>query len=197
MANNCLYSMKAVSASRDALDRLVKIMKYEDPEYCLYRVFSAEAYNAEKKGDLNAIYIDGDVAWSPDPWFNPTQWTVENDGKTEPPDADGKRRTVRMVTFRELCPILGIGVEVFGSEVGCEFQCHQACSPDGRIIVDDTERYTEEWEDEDGNPLDDPVCSGGLPDYGMFHSANWLMATSSGQPAAGLGLAASPEQATA
>ena len=42
MANNCLYTMKAVSKDENALKRLAKIMEYEDNEYYIYRCFSAD-----------------------------------------------------------------------------------------------------------------------------------------------------------
>jgi hypothetical protein len=37
MPNWCSYTMKAVSKSKEALDRLISIMEYIDNEYYIYR----------------------------------------------------------------------------------------------------------------------------------------------------------------
>lgn len=70
MSNSCFYDMLAVGKKED-LDRLVSIMKYEDPEYYIYRVKELEVTEegfVEKGSDLKYIQILGDVANSSSSW---------------------------------------------------------------------------------------------------------------------------------
>lgn len=64
MPNWCSYTMKAVSKSKDALDRLIKIMTYEDKEYYIYRCASVGVSDEVQEGDYFVAMVYGDVAWS-------------------------------------------------------------------------------------------------------------------------------------
>ena len=45
MSNDCFYQMKAVSKTKDALEKLEKILNYKDEDYYIYRVKDAEAFD--------------------------------------------------------------------------------------------------------------------------------------------------------
>lgn len=75
MANCCFYWMQAASKSEEALNRLVDIMKYEDPQFHIYRVRECSEEPMVKTTDIDGsdiycINIQGDVAWSSHAWLN-------------------------------------------------------------------------------------------------------------------------------
>ena len=71
MANNCWYTLRVISPTKEAIDRLLQIMQYKDKEYHLYRVFGADFGDEPTLGDdgLWTATITGDVAWSCDNWI--------------------------------------------------------------------------------------------------------------------------------
>lgn len=162
MANNAAYDITFVSKSKETLERLVKIMKYQDPEYFIYRVFSVEDDDIVDEGNgLFSIYISGDVAWSNHDWFDNLE------------DFNRKAENgAHYVTLDILAKRLDFGVQAFCEECGCEFQeCHQ-CDHHGNIQRNECVEWKEIWEDEDGNELDEPEHEGGLEDYGDFNDAD-------------------------
>lgn len=75
MANCCFYWMQAASKSAEALNRLVSIMKYEDPQFHIYRVRECSeepiVETTDRDGsDIYCISIQGDVAWSTHSWID-------------------------------------------------------------------------------------------------------------------------------
>jgi len=76
MANCCWYEMVAVAPKKETLERLIKIMNYEDDEYFIYRCRSCSSDEIvfDEKSNLYYVGIQGDVAWSCEKWFE----TVEN-----------------------------------------------------------------------------------------------------------------------
>ena len=169
MSNDCFYQMKAVSKTKDALEKLKKILNYKDEDYYIYRVKDAEAFDEiAKEGDFYVLNIDGVVAWSCGYWFNESRKT-ENDH--ELPNFPNATYT----TLINICKKLGIAIEVFGKENGNCFQEHYQCDHNGNVF-EDSEDWFEEWEDEDGNELDEPIESGGLKDYGVYLPAAELYA---------------------
>lgn len=161
MPNWCSYSMKAVSKSKDALDRLIRIMSYEDKEYYIYRCASATMTDEYPYGDYFAMYIEGEVAWSCGAWFDRIERfddTIESGG--------------HYVTLDILCERLGIAVELFGEESGMEFQEHYLCNPNGDVLWDEHVEWHQTWFDDDGNDLPEPIESGGFDYYGEFGTAS-------------------------
>lgn len=157
MANNCFYTMKAVAKDENALKRLHKIMNYEDPEYYMYRVFSCDIdEDLHQDGEFYVAQFAGDVAWGCNSWF-------ESD---ERPD-DKIENGAHYITLDLLCQRLGIAVEVYGEEAGCQFQQWYRCDHNGEVESDSAE-WIQTWEDEDGNDLDEPEEEGGLDGYGVF-----------------------------
>lgn len=164
MSNDCFYQMKAVAKTKAVLEKLIDILNYNDKDYYVYRVKSAEAFDEiAKEGDFYAVNIDGDVAWSCGYWFN-------DDRKVENIHELKNLPEATYTTLRQLCKKLGIGIEVYGKESGNCFQEYYHCDHNGKV-VEDSEDWFEEWQDEDGNELDDPIESGGLKDYGLYHGA--------------------------
>lgn len=161
MANNAAYDITFVSKSKETLERLVKIMKYQDPEYFIYRVFSVEADDIVDEGNgLFSIYISGDVAWSNHDWFDNLE------------DFTRKAENgAHYVTLDILAKRLDFGVEAFCEECGCEFQEWHKCDHNGNA-QDEVVDWKEIWKDADGNELDEPEHEGGLDNYGVFADAD-------------------------
>jgi hypothetical protein len=67
-----------------------------------------------------------------------------------------------------LCEKLDIAMEVYSTETGIGFQGYYKVNNRGEIVFEECVDYTEEWFDENGNDLDEPICSGGIEGYGCF-----------------------------
>ena len=139
MANDCWYQMSAVGSKED-LERLISIMKYEDPKLYIYRVFSVEICSDIKPtGDGRYIaYLSGDVAWSISSWLNDIPY-VTGDGRL-------------YVSLRFLSDLLHIDFEIQSEESGCAFQQHCAIV-DGKITLYEDCYWFELYYDDD---YDDP-----------------------------------------
>jgi hypothetical protein len=161
MPNWCEYDMCAVSKNRESLERLIKIMNYEDSEYYIYRVNQATAGDIEFEDDLYTVRIMGFVAWSCGSWFD----RIERLDETI--DSGG-----HYVTLDILCERLGIAVEVFGGESGMEFQEHYLCNPKGDTVWNECTEWHQTWFDDDGNDLPEPIESGGFDYYCDFDTAS-------------------------
>ena len=168
MANNCFYQIKAVAKNKEALERLVQIMKYKDNEYFIYRCFEAEA-NIYKDGDFYVADISGDVAWSCSKWFA----TQENKDELIVLEYDDNFNptygTAHYISLDLLCKKFGIGIELFSEESGCEFQEHYLVNSNGDFEFSECEHWEQNWYDENGNFLDEPIESGGFEYYGCFN----------------------------
>lgn len=170
MANCCWYSMVAVAPKKETLERLIKIMKYEDEEYFIYRCdASSDEIVFDKKSNLYYVGIQGDVAWSCERWFE----TVEDKDKLivigHEKDDHSKLiyGTAHYITLDLLCQKLDFGLEVFAEESGCCFQEHHTVDHNGEHYDESVEWY-EEWFDEDDNELDEPISVGGFDYYLQF-----------------------------
>ena len=71
MANCCFYWLQCVSPSYESLDRLISIMKYEDPEWYIYRVRECSPEPINHVEGLYFVSIQGEVAWSTHSWLDP------------------------------------------------------------------------------------------------------------------------------
>ena len=114
MANDCWYQMSAVGP-KENLERLIRIMKYEDPKLYIYRVFSVEMNSdIEPVGDGRYIvYLAGDVAWGISSWLDDVSHVCHNDKRL-------------YVTLRFISDLLHIDFEIQAEESGCAFQQHCA-----------------------------------------------------------------------
>lgn len=156
MANDCWYNMCAVGP-KESLERLISIMRYEDPKLFIYRVFSVEMNSdIEPIDDKRCIvYLSGDVAWSMSSWVNDDCCVY------------GKEKKL-YVNLLFLSKLLHIDFEIQAEEPGCAFQQHcaivdgevtvaQACDwfdlfydktdhPEPKDIIKDLDRIIEEYD---------------------------------------------------
>lgn len=168
MANNCFYTMKAVAKDKSALERLISIMTYKDPEYFIYRCFDANA-EISQDGDYYVADITGDVAWSCTRWF-------ESEEKPEEliilKYEDGMKPiygTAHYITLDVLCKKLGIGIELYSEESGCCFQEHYIVNHNGELIINESVDWTEDWWDEENDcEREEPLITGGFSYYCEF-----------------------------
>lgn len=157
MANDCSYDMQVVAKTKEALERLLSIMKYEDKEFYIYRVrdvyVNMEPNTLESKGGkLWTMKLAGDVAWSASAWVNGV------------PDPNDKSDTGAGYTnLVELCKTLDIGVEIWTSEPGMCFQEHILINNRGMSSYDTTD-WTVEYDEE----TDEPIEDGGFDNYGSW-----------------------------
>ena len=142
MANDCSYDMRVVGESKEAVERMGRILGYKDPEFFLYRVFDMNPAAKEAARDAQfkqywTLDYFGDVAWGPDPWI---------DGI---PDPNNKSETgAHYSNLSEICKALKIGVEVWAQEIGNANQWHFVVNPAGESYVD--ERYCDLKVEDDG-----------------------------------------------
>ena len=162
MANNCYYALKAVANNEEALKRLVRIMKYEDEEFFIYRCFQAIEGEIKKEDNgLFSIEIEGDVAWSCAKWFD------HEEDKNELAE-----NNAHYITLDLLCEKFNIGIELWSQECGCEFQEHYVVNHKGEILIDDNVYWSYIYKDEKGNELDEPIEKGGFEGWGKFDNEN-------------------------
>ena len=159
MANECYFLLKAVSRKKEVLERLVKLMNYEDPEgLFVYRVrdISTDKPPSEEAGGFWSVEFSGDVAWSDHYWFHDyyteTDEMMRRVGFPEEalhrdPDDEKMRKNFRI--FPQLCKDWGFGVESWTEELGCQFQGHTVCTAEGKLVRDEELPYSK---DEHGHP---------------------------------------------
>ena len=169
MANNCFYTMKAVSENKEALERLISIMEYKDPEYFIYRCFEAHS-NIYKDGEYYVADISGDVAWSCSNWFGTEEKPEELIVLKKDDNWNPIHGTAHYITLDLLCKKLGVGIEVFSEESGCCFQEHYMVNSEGEITINETTEWTEDWWDEENDcERDEPITTGGFEYYCQFN----------------------------
>ena len=166
MANCCWFSMKAVSDSKDSLERLRSIMKYEDSEFFLYRLFSCddddEVSESSETPGLFEILIYGDVAWGASPWVNDLE-------DTEKKASNGAHYT----NLQRVCSALNVSVEVWTQEDGVGFQEHILVNNKGESSYDSLDiKFTDSG--------DESEVVGGFEDYGSFLDASEMWVDDSG-----------------
>jgi hypothetical protein len=155
MANCCEYEMMIVGKTKESIERLVKIMKYEDPEFFIYRVFNVEVCEEPNQGyqsDLWVMKIFGDVAWSAESWIN------------SPSNKENKFNGAYFTNLPHLCKELDIGVEIYTKEEGVGFQEHYVINNSGELVSSECEDWYCEY-DEYGDFLSE---EGGIEHFGEF-----------------------------
>lgn len=147
MPNYCVYNLKAVSKNKESLERLIKIMSYEDPEYYIYRCFecvpcSDEIYDNED--GLYSINITGTVAWSCKSWFETAEEVTTCILGEDHPTYEN----YHYITLDLLCKRLDIAIDCFGVEA--KFQEHFIVDNNGEILVNERVDYYEYVDKETG-----------------------------------------------
>ena len=161
MANNCDFTIRAVGKTKESVEKLLDVLRYKNPEMCLYRVFSADktTEGAKQDGDLWMLDLIGDVAWSCTMWLHTTD--------TGHPYAGSK-----LAVLPEICKALEIGVEIWAEEPGVGFEQHIIVNHEGEIVFDDSEDMSYVQDEETGDFKENPdgswVKDGGFEDYMEF-----------------------------
>lgn len=169
MANNCAYCIKAVSPKKEALDRLIDIMRYKDKEFYMYRVFTVGFDEQTKKEDgLYVKEIYGDVAWAASAWVHDAP---------DPNDIHEETGS-HYSTLPEICPALDVGVEIFTEEPGMEFQEHYMVNHTGKVTCSEVEKwtpYTDDGEDDEDDD-DDAINNNDEHCDGLNNYMEWVSA---------------------
>lgn len=190
MPNYCNYSMK-IKGKEENVNKLIsylnadyhysshmvgetKMYRLEDctEEKHFFRVFSAveeELYEEKFGNDTVAKVVSGDCAWSVSVCMFPgfmsyyNSWTEKRDavtGKSNKDLCDDFRGTNMLEATKEL----GLVVEIFSEEGGCEFMEHYLID-NGETIEEECVEWRE-LHDDDGEPIldenGDIMTEGGL-----------------------------------
>lgn len=180
MANDCSYMLKIVGKRKDAVMQAALAMQYEDFKdgYYLCRIFSADITDTEEKDGFFTVGVAGDCAWSVNACMfdeSYASWRGAKLGK-------GPRHlfknwrgrdcvTEEFVTIPILCKKLGVGVEIWSKEPGCELQEHYRVDHNGEINYNETVHWHEGWdEDDEGNYIEPnpDKDEGGFDDFGEY-----------------------------
>ena len=153
--------MRVVSKSREAIERLERIMNYKDDEFYCYRVrgFDMEG-EIEGDGVLFRADFYCDSAWCSGDWFTDFDSPETKIVVGYERDDSGNYISTKPIfgkahytSVTHLCRMLGLGVEMWSTEPGMCFAEHAGCDHNG-VHFYETEDYTEEYpEDKDGKVL--------------------------------------------
>ena len=134
--------MTVVGKTKKSLRRLVDILLYKDPEFCLYRCWQNDfqdwedefAPTKDKKSGLWSMCLEGEVARSCAGWFKRMKRACFYGKK-----AKGGLGTFRV--FQDICKALNIGVELYSADEERCVQEHYAVNHLGRLIHSETEEF--------------------------------------------------------
>ena len=176
MANDCSGTVRVVAKSKETLDRLVKIMNYEDDEFFVSRCRGFEANGDAVEDDgffVQDFSVDG--AWNCARFFetdeNEKELIVTGYEKNERGSSDFDKPiygTAHLTNLVELAKKLGFGLELWSVEPGVGFTEHITLDHDGEYYCE-TGDYSAEYPlGEDGEPDEDaePEEDYGFEDWG-------------------------------
>ena len=141
MANDCYFDMMVVSPNRESVERMYKIMKYEDPEYYIYRVRDVSESSDIEYDDISGLYYQtlcGDVAWSASRWVT-----------DEPNPEDKAENGAGYTVLPELAKVLDISFEVFTEECGMCFSEYLHITPEGVVEAECCDYHSMYLDDDD------------------------------------------------
>ena len=147
MSNDCCGNLKCVAKNKETLDRIMKILKYEDSEFCIHRCKDAQDSESYKDGDLwvKDIYVDG--AWNCQQFFrcsdNPDDILIDGFEKDKDGNSIYEKPIYGTAHYTSLCHIakvLDCGFELYSTEPGMCFCEHLACNRFGKMI-DESSNY--------------------------------------------------------
>lgn len=167
MANNVHYYIKAVAKDKSALERLYKIMKYEDTEYCISSVRKAYALNMDEyvsQEGLNSIEdteegflceqvgscATGDVQeaiyedYAGYFWLfisGDVAWSAKPWFNGEDKPEERAENGARLTSLNTIAKALGIGIELWGHEEFYTFQEHFITNAKGEMVVAETKEW--------------------------------------------------------
>lgn len=160
MSNDCGGVLKCVAKNKETLDRIKKILKYEDSEFCIHRCKDVGDGEDYQDGEfwVKDIYVDG--AWDCHQFFdygdNPDTKLVTGYEKDENGNDIYDKKIFGTAHFTDLCyiaKVLDCGFELYSTEPGMGFWEHLACNHNGELIIDETGDY-ELGEDDESFTID-------------------------------------------
>ncbi len=179
MANDCSGTVRVVAKSKETLDRLAKIMTYEDKEYFVSRCRNFEANGEAFEEDgffVQDFSVDG--AWNCARFFETDENEKELLVKGYEKKADGLLDfekpiygTAHLTNLVELAKKLGFGMELWSVEPGVGFSEHITLDHEGEYYYE-TGDYSAEYPlGEDGEPDEDaePDEDYGFEDWGVHN----------------------------
>lgn len=178
MANDCYYRMRAVSKNEEALKRLLDIMKYNDPEYYIYRCFEAERVEDGQEDGLSTMDIEGFVAWGCSQWIHSEEKKDDILIKGRQKDENGNiiwdkyiYGTSHYAPLTTICKELGIGIEIWSQEPNMAFQAHSVVNSNGEIVVDECKDWEILAAEEDDTDENHEYADGFGGDFMKFKTA--------------------------
>lgn len=163
MANDACGNLKVVAKDKNTLDRIFKILSYNDEEFCLYRCREVQTSSLPyKDGEfwVQDFFVDG--AWSCSQFFNhgdnPNMKLVIGYEKDSNGRDDYDKKIYGTAHFTDLChiaKILDCGFELYDNEPGMCFWEHFSCNHNGELTCDESGKYElSQIENDDGDVID-------------------------------------------
>ena len=151
MSNDCCGNLKVVAKNKETLDRIVKILKYEDSEFGIYRCKDAQDSESYKDGDLwvKDIFVDG--AWNCQQFFN---YGNRPNSKFVVKTENGKEITAHYTDLCYIAKTLDCGFELYSTEPGMGFCEHLACNRFGKMIDESSDYECDEFGNEEFGDMD-------------------------------------------
>lgn len=153
MSNNCEFHLRAVSDDKNALHKLIGIVKGEDHDHILFRlkqvnnIGEVDSFKASNGKTLFTVDIHGYVAWSSIYWFVGSKYDGKNAVIGYHKDENGFDNfdrpiysTAKFTAFPEICKKFGIGVEIFASEEEMGVNEHYHIDRLGKLKISEPKR---------------------------------------------------------
>ena len=132
MANNCFYTIKILGKKDNCQEFVERLESYHKPNH-FWRFFDVDVYDEESVGDLTAMYISGDCAWSLESCCRASGYSGGVD------------------LFAVNTEELSLSLEAYSREIGMLFEEHYIYK-NGACITDDCRDIDVFWWDRDEYP---------------------------------------------
>jgi hypothetical protein len=145
MANNCFFSMRA-SGTTEAVDRVIDFLNTHHYDGCDIEdandMYSADGYEKTitAYGDVKWAVL---TAWNMHKYNNDPDYMAPDDAP-EPIKTTLKNLEKRRIEGESILDIKDVNIEVYSEECGMGFAEHYIAK-DGKLVLDDTRTYTEEF----------------------------------------------------
>ena len=142
MANICFFDME-VLGKKENIDRLIEIMKYNDPVFYICRVREVYVEHEDDFKDVHHVQLMGEAAWSLYDWYDHTMEIDSRDGTL----------CTNLIFLSEH---LHLSIEVFGECDEDGFNQHMAFK-NGEVLVHEACDKTEPWYEVGNDTIDDVI----------------------------------------